>query len=33
MVDDNIPIAIADEANPNYYGLWYLDTDLNYYGE
>ena len=25
--------AIADEANPNYYGLWYFDTDLNADGE
>ena len=30
---DNPFRAIADEANQNYYGLWYLDTDLNYYGE
>ena len=30
---DNPFRAIADEANPNYYGLWYFDTDLNCYGE
>ena len=30
---DNPFRAIADEANPNYYGLWYFDPDLNYYGE
>ena len=30
---DNPFRAIADEANPNYYGLWYFDTDLNFYGE
>ena len=30
---DNPFRAIADEANPNYYGLWYFDTDLNSYGE
>lgn len=23
---------IADEANPNYYGLWYFEPSLNYYG-
>ena len=30
---DNPFRAIADEANPNCYGLWYFDTDLNSYGE
>ena len=25
--------TIINEANPNYHGLWYLDTDLNFYGE
>ena len=30
---DNPFRAIADEANPNYYGLWYFDPDLNCYGE
>ena len=25
--------AIADEANPNYYGLWYFDPALNGYGK
>lgn len=30
---DNPFRAIADEVNPNYYGLWYFDPDLNYYGE
>nr|DAU29808.1 MAG TPA: Monocytic leukemia zinc finger protein finger, acetyl transferase, DNA [Caudoviricetes sp.] len=24
---------IKDEAYQNYYGLWYFDPDLNYYGE
>ena len=27
---DNPFRAIADEANPNYYGLWYFDSDRNY---
>lgn len=30
---DNPFSNIADEENPNYYGLWYFDPDLNYYGE
>ena len=30
---DNPFCAIADEANPNYYGLWYFDPDLNSDGE
>lgn len=30
---DNPFRVIADEKNPNYDGLWYFDTDLNYYGE
>ena len=30
---DNPFRAIADEANPNYYGLWYFDPDLSCYGE
>ena len=30
---DNPFRAIADEENPNYYGLWYFDPYLNYYGE
>ena len=30
---DNPFRAIADEANPNYYGLWYFEPDLNDYGE
>lgn len=25
--------AIKDDENPNYYGLWCFDPDLNYYGE
>lgn len=24
--------TITNEANPNYYGWWYFDPDLNYYG-
>ena len=30
---DNPFRAIVDEENPNYYGLWYFDTDLNSDGE
>ena len=30
---DNPFRAIADEANPNYHGLWYFDTDSKFYGE
>ena len=30
---DNPFHAIADDANPNCYGLWYFDPDLNCYGE
>ena len=30
---DNPFRAIADEANPNYYGLWYFDPDLDCCGE
>ena len=30
---DNPFSAIADEANQNYYGLWYFDPDLSCYGE
>ena len=30
---DNPFRAIADKANPNYYGLWYFEPDLNDYGE
>ena len=30
---DNPFRVIVDEENPNYDGLWYFDTDLNYYGE
>ena len=30
---DNPFRATADEANPNYYGLWYFEPDLNDYGE
>ena len=30
---DNPFRAIVNEENPHYYGLWYFDTDLNYYGE
>ena len=30
---DNPFRAIADKANPNYYGLWYFDPDLNHYGQ
>ena len=30
---DNPFRVIVDEANPNYYGLWYFDTDSNFYGE
>lgn len=29
---DNPFRVITDEANPNRCGLWYFDTDLNYYG-
>ena len=27
---DNPFRAIEDEANPNYYGLWWFDPDLHY---
>ena len=30
---DNPFCAIADEANQNYYGLWYFDPDLSCYGQ
>ena len=30
---DNPFRVIVDEANPNYYGLWYFEPDLNCYGE
>ena len=30
---DNPFRVIADKANPNYYGLWYFEPDLNDYGE
>ena len=30
---DNPFCAIEDEANQNYYGLWYFDTDSNFYGK
>ena len=30
---DNPFRAIADEVNPNYYGLWYFDPDLSCYGQ
>ena len=30
---DNPFRVIEDEENPNYYGLWYFDPDLNCYGE
>ena len=30
---DNPFHAIVNEENPNYYGLWYFDPYLNYYGE
>ena len=30
---DNPFRAIADEANQNYYGLWYFDPDLSCYGQ
>lgn len=32
-IDYDAPFCdIADEANPNYYGLWYFEPSLNYYG-